>query len=130
MRWGRKNRQEPQRTPHPDPRMEAELQKVLMLRRMADGYEEQIGHYMDVVDDAQDAIDKAILNHGRNSESLSYISAKQLQQVTEASERRASRAEERISALRGEMRRVHEEIAELIAKLPDTDLAFLEPAPL
>ena len=119
------------RTPHPDPdpRVEAELRIILMLRRMADGYEGQICHYMHVMHDAQDAIDAAILNHGQNSDSWDYISAKQLQQVTEASERQASRTKERISALRDELRRVHEEIAELIAKLSDTDLAFLEPAP-
>jgi multidrug resistance efflux pump len=110
--------------------MEAELQKVLMLRRMTDGYEEQIRQYMHVVHNAQNAIDEAILDHGQHSDSWGYITANQLQQVTAASERQAARAEERISALRGEMRHVHEEIAELIAKLSDTDLAFLEPAPL
>lgn len=130
MRLGRQNRQTIRRTPHPDPRVEAELQKILMLRRMIDGYEAHIHHYAHVVEDAQQAIDDAMLNHGRNSESLAYITAEQLQQIIRVGECQVSRAEERMSALRSEARHVHEEIAELIAKLSDTDLAFLEPAPL
>lgn len=129
MRLGRQNRHTIRRTPHPDPRVEAELQKILMLRRMINGYETHIDHYAHVVDNAQQEIDDAIRNHGRNSGSLAYISAEQLQQIIKVGERQASRAEERMSALRGEARHVQEEIAELIAKLSDTDLAFLEPPP-
>lgn len=129
MRLGRQSRQTIRRTPHPDPRVEAELQKILMLRRMVDGYEVHIHRYAHVVDNAQQAIEDAMLNHGRNSESLAYISAEQLQQIIEVAERQVSGAEERMSALRGEARHVQEEIEELIAKLSDTDLAFLEPAP-
>jgi predicted nucleic acid-binding Zn-ribbon protein len=93
-----------------------------MMRRLAKGYEAQIRHYAAALDEAQDAIDDAIRR-------VAYISAEQMKQATAASEQRITRAEERMSALRDEVRHVHEEIGELIAKLSDTDLAFLEPPP-
>jgi predicted nucleic acid-binding Zn-ribbon protein len=96
---------------------------------MADGHEAQIGQYALVLDEAQDAIGDAVHHHSLNSEDYSHISAGQMKQAVEASERRIATAEGRIAELRGEMRRVHEEIGELVAKLSDTDLAFLEAAP-
>jgi hypothetical protein len=117
------------RTPHPDPRVEAELQKILMLRRMADGYEEQIQRHADVVEDAQRAIKGAATRHGRKKSSATFITAEQVDKVAEISARRIAQAEDKMTALRGEVRRVHDEIADLMAKLADTDLAFLEPEP-
>jgi chromosome segregation ATPase len=126
----RREKKKAARTPHPDARVEAELQKILMLRRLAGGYETQIKHNTSLVlRDAQYAISDAVRDHGRNSEDIDHISAEQMKHVIEASERRITKAEERVTGLRGELRRVHDEIAELIAKLPDTDLAFLEPPP-
>ena len=50
-----------------------------------------------------------------------------MKQAIEASEQRIGKAEQQLSALREEVCSMHEEIGELLAKLPDTDLAFLEP---
>jgi predicted RNase H-like nuclease (RuvC/YqgF family) len=96
---------------------------------MAGRHEVQIKHYAPVVDEAQDAIGEAISSHNLSSKHYRHISAEQMKQVVAASERQITTAEERITELRGEVRRVHEEIGKLIAKLSDTDLAFLEPQP-
>jgi predicted nucleic acid-binding Zn-ribbon protein len=93
-----------------------------MMRRMARGYEAQIRHYAGVLDEAQRAIDGAMLM-------VHHLSAEQMKQAAAANEQRITRAEERMSALRDEVRHMHDEIGELVAKLSDTDLAFLEPPP-
>jgi hypothetical protein len=93
------------RTPHPDPRVAVELQKILMLRRMADGYEKQIQHYADVMEDGQRAIKGAATRHGRKASSVTFITAEQVDKVSEISAGRITQAEERMTALRAQGRR-------------------------
>jgi hypothetical protein len=92
------------RAPHPDARVEAELQKILMLRRMADGHEAQIRRYVSVTNTAQAAISEAVASHSLGPENYSHISAEQMKQVVETSERRITTAEGRIAELRGAAR--------------------------
>jgi predicted nucleic acid-binding Zn-ribbon protein len=98
----------PERQPHPDARVEAEFQRILSLRKAVARKEEQLSQ------------NQANIAHIRNMTTRhpGYDGhALRLRQI-EALQRE-------IPGLEAEVVRLHDEIAERIAAITDTDLAYL-----
>ena len=108
--FSRRPRPSPPREPHPDPRVEVQLQQVLSLRRAA-GRNEQVldGHHArhaSVTDTA--ARHPTWDGHLRRLAEIGRINAE-------------------IARLNAETAELHAQVQELCAKVSDDDLLWLEP---
>lgn len=110
--FGRKRAaEEPVRKPHPDPRIETQLQRILSLRQSAARKEDLCRQYAAEVD--------------RLSRDYRY-------QIRNSFGNDTSKIEKRIVGLQGELRQleqeidgIHEDIAKRAGELTDTDLSYL-----
>jgi predicted nucleic acid-binding Zn-ribbon protein len=108
MRRNRKVPSAPDRRPHPDARVEAELQRIVTLRRAVSRQERLIEQNLQQID--------ALRDKARNN--AAYIAG-------ENAERMAKALVKENSGLETEISNLHDRIDERIAKLTDTDLAYL-----
>jgi predicted nucleic acid-binding Zn-ribbon protein len=106
-----RRRHAPPRQPHPDPRMEARLQRIVALRESAARKGDLSRQYAGEIG----KLSKGYRNRAFNGYPAS-----------------AGDLERRLNALQGELRqveaeigRIHDEIAARTAELSDTDLAYL-----
>lgn len=99
-----------QRRPHPDARIEAEMQRIISLRRAIARKETQL--------DENDNNLRRICKEMR----INSGSAHNPERAAEADNIRSDSA-----SLEAEVAKLHDEIAERIGRLEDTDLAWLDP---
>jgi hypothetical protein len=98
----------PPRRPHPNPRIEAEFQRIISLRRAAERLEAEL-------DTAHHEIPRLRRKGGRDAGSVGAIVARE----------QAEALQGRLPELDAEIRGIHEEIAKAIASFDDDDLLFL-----
>lgn len=99
------------RRPHPDPRTETRLQRIIALRESADRKSALIGQYTDEIGN---------LSYAYRSEAAN------------GEHRNATKLESRLTALQAEIRQleaeidgIHEDIAKRTEELSETDLSYL-----
>jgi hypothetical protein len=98
----------PPRRPHPNPRIEAEFQRILSLRRAAERLEEEL-------DAAYREIPRLHRKGGRDTGSIGARVARDQEQQLRSS----------LPELEAKIRALHEEIAKAIDPFDDDDLLFL-----
>lgn len=111
-RAGSSGKRARERRPHPDPRIEAELQRIISLRRQIGRYEESAATAAREASEA-DRQSRRVSYHGPQTAAGYVGRAEDLRKV-------AAEADEKITAL-------HEEIAKRISALSDEDLLWLDP---
>jgi uncharacterized small protein (DUF1192 family) len=118
----RPGRPVPERRPHPDARIEAELQRIISLRATVARKESLIGQYQTEIDKLHAQLRTV---SDRNMHGTLYGGGLKAHVLP---------LEQRVGSLQGEMRnletevgQVHDEIGKHIAELNDADLAYLNP---
>jgi hypothetical protein len=101
----------PARTPHPDPRTETRLQRIIALRESADRKGALIGQYTAEVGKLSTDYRSRVNYHFGNGTGHIKARIKDLQRE--------------IRQLEGEIDRTHEDIAKRTDELDDTDLSYL-----
>lgn len=112
MRPFRRRGRVPPRQPHPDARIEAELQRVISLRRAVARKETLLDK-----DHRDIGVMRRKLRHDGASGSAPMWAAHAEELQSEA------------AGLEAEIAKLHDEIAERISRLDDSDLAWLEGSP-
>jgi hypothetical protein len=112
MRLFRRHPEPPSRDPHPNPRVEVQLQQIISLRRAAARNEGLLDAYRTGITRVNGVI-------GANSGS----------DFNEDRRRDIDEMNTEITRLTGETAELHGQIAELCAKLADDDLLWLDPRP-
>jgi chromosome segregation ATPase len=107
-----RSRPAPERTPHPDPATEIQLQQIVSLRRAAARNEQLLDEYTAQVRELNATISKHPTWSGHST---------RWKQITNLNAH--------IERLNAENPELHDRIAELSAKISDTDLAYLDPFP-
>jgi len=116
----RRHREPPPRKPHPDARIEAELQRIISLRGSAARKEAQIGQYGAEVAKLHDQLRTA------SSKSMTGNLYGGLTANVQPLERRVAALQGEMRKLEAEVGQVHDEIGKRIEQLHDTDLAYLD----
>jgi chromosome segregation ATPase len=111
----------PSRRPHPDARIEAELQRILSLRATAARKESQVGQYQNEIAKLHDQL--RAISHKNMTGNL-YGGG--LTANTQPVERRVAGLQGEIRKLETEVSQVHDEIGKRVEQLSDTDLAYLD----
>lgn len=101
----------PLRQPHPDPRMESRLQRIIALRESAARKEGLSRQYAEEI--------------GRLSSEYRHLAGDGWGSRAGDMEKRLKALQSDTRQLEDEIGRVHDEIAERTAELSDTDLAYL-----
>ena len=105
----RRPEEPPPRRPHPDARTEAELQRIISLRRAVTRKEAQL--------DANDGNLKSIRNTMRANSGSAYNTSRA---------READALQRESAQLGAEVIKLHDEIAERVGRIDDADLAWLD----
>jgi hypothetical protein len=120
MSFLRRSKEPPPRRPHPDARIEAELQRIISLRSTAARKESLIGEYGAEIGRLHDQLRAASRKNMDNNLYGGFLA-------------NIDPLERRVASLQGEMRKleaevgqVHDEIGKRIELLSDTDLAYLD----
>lgn len=108
---GRKRRASPPREPHPEPRMEARLQRIVALRESAARKEALSRQYAAEIGNLSAAYRNEARSGNLGRAAALETRLKDLQQETRH--------------LEGEIGTIHDQIAERTAELSDTDLSYL-----
>ena len=112
MRLTRRHPEPPPRDPHPNPRVEVQLQQIISMRRAAGRNEDMLDDYRRRITGLNDHIAKHVgsdyLDRRRNE---------------------VERSNTEIKRLNRETAEIHDQIRELCAKLADDDLLWLDPSP-
>ena len=120
----RKNRA-PARQPHPDPRVELELQRILAARAVIARTGELIELYNLEISSARSEQDNAGWNLRQQSVRVSDQLLRGYELQMKAQRERIADAAGRISGAEELIAATEDRIADLAAKLSDTDLAYL-----
>jgi hypothetical protein len=121
----RKNRA-PARVPHPDPRTELELQRILAARAMIARTGELIGLHHQEIDAARCEQDNAGFRLRNPVHRLDGTDLRGYELQMQAQRDRIADATARIADAEQLIAATHERISELAAKLSDPDLAYLD----
>jgi chromosome segregation ATPase len=116
----RRSKEPPPRRPHPDARIEAELQRIISLRSTAARKESLIGGYGAEIGRLHDQLRTA---SRKNMDDNLYGG---FRANIEPIERRIASIQGEIRKLEAEVGQVHDEIGKRIELLNDTDLAYLD----
>ena len=115
----RRPRSVPERTPHPDPRVEQQLQHILTLRRLIASAEEQLRLYLDEIKSAQNQWSDYLNRYSRGT----YYGT--LSIAERASQNRLKAAETQIEKIRSDIRGLQGEVTQELSILGDNDVAYL-----
>ena len=111
----RRHHQPPERTPHPNARVEVALQQIISLRRAAARKEQLLDQYHEYIEDMAD-------NLRRRTGKMYTEDRKNWREEIE-------RLNHEINRLNNEAAELHSQIGEECAKLSDDDLLWLEAEP-
>lgn len=111
----------PPRRPHPDARVEAELQRIISLRATAARKETLAGQYQSEIGTLHDQLREVSRKNMNGSLCGGGLTAN-----VQPLERRVAGLQGEMRKLEAEVGQVHDEIGKRIEQLNDTDLAYLD----